>query len=99
MAADLIAAWSDGRYDEVTRHFDTTVAERLPAAALAAAWAQVIGMVGGYDQMGQPLVRQLGDYTVVDIPLSFETGQMKGRVAYNAQGQVAGLFVLRPDVP
>lgn len=99
MAADLLAAWSDGRYDEVTPHFDATVSERMPASGLGAAWAQVIGMVGGYKRMGEPLVRQVGDYTVVDIPLTFEAGEMKGRVAFNADGQVAGLFVLRPDAP
>lgn len=73
--------------------------EQLPAEQMAAAWAQVIGMVGEYQQMGEPLVRQLGDYTVVDIPLSFEAGEMKGRVAYNGDGQVAGLFVLIPEAP
>ena len=99
MAAGLLAALLDGRYDEVTPRFAAAVAERFPPAGLAAAWSQVIGMVGVYQNMGEPLVRQMGDYTVVDIPLAFEAGEMKGRVAFNGDGQVSGLFVLRPDAP
>jgi hypothetical protein len=36
---------------------------------------------------------------VVDVPLAFERGPMKGRVAFDAQGKISGLFVLYPDVP
>jgi hypothetical protein len=57
----------------------------------------VVGTVGAYERMGEPRVRQVGDYTVVDIPLSFEAKDMKGRVAYDRDGKVSGLFVLEPD--
>ena len=56
-------------------------------------------MVGAYERMGEPLVRQLGDHTVIDIPLTFEAGQMKGRVSYNGERQVSGLFILTPETP
>lgn len=56
-------------------------------------------MAGEYRQVGEPLMRQLGGYTVVGVPLSFEAGEMKGRVAYDAGGGVSGLFVLKPDNP
>ena len=49
--------------------------------------------------MGKPLVRQLGDTMVVDIPLSFEASRLKGRVAFGKEGQVAGLFVLPAEMP
>jgi hypothetical protein len=99
MAADLIAAWIDGRHEEVMARFDAKVTEELPEPKLAAGWAMVVATVGRYEQMGEPVVRQAADYTVVDVPLHFEAGDMKGRVAFNADGQVAGLFVLRPDDP
>jgi hypothetical protein len=41
--------------------------------------------------------RQAGDLTIVDIPLTFEASEMKGRVVDDKQGKVAGLFVLKPD--
>jgi hypothetical protein len=56
-------------------------------------------MVGPYEGMGAPFARAQGDYSVVDVPLHFEAGEMKGRVSYDQQGQVAGLFILNPDVP
>jgi hypothetical protein len=46
--------------------------------------------------MGQAMARQVGDLTIVDIPMTFESGEMKGRVVYDKQGKVAGLFVLPP---
>ena len=72
---------------------------RLPADHLTAAWTQILGLVGGYERMGEPLVRRLGDYTVVDIPLTFDGGQMKGRVSYTTEGQVSGLFIVTPETP
>jgi hypothetical protein len=43
-------------------------------------------------------VHQQANYTLVDLPLEFESGPMKGRMAFNPQGQVAGLFILVPDI-
>jgi hypothetical protein len=34
---------------------------------LAAAWARVVGMAGAYEGMGEPVVHQAGDYTVVKL--------------------------------
>jgi hypothetical protein len=47
--------------------------------------------------MGEGSARQAADLTIVDIPMSFEAGEMKGRVVYDEDGRVTGLFVLRPD--
>jgi hypothetical protein len=85
--------WSDARQD-----FDDTMAAALDEAGVAAAWTRVIGMVGEYEGRGEPFVRQLGDYTVVDVPLHFEAGEMTGRVSFHAHGRIAGLFILLPEV-
>jgi hypothetical protein len=98
-ATELVIDWIEGRYDQVRASFDATMAAQLSTESLAAAWAGVIGMVGEYERMGEPLVRQLGDYTVVDIPLEHEAGTMKARLSFNGAGEVAGLYVLNPDVP
>ena len=79
--------------------FDATMTARLPVDQLAAAWNQIVGIVGSYQRMGEPLVRRLGDHTVVDIPLTFDGGQMKGRVSYTTEGQVSGLFIVTPETP
>jgi hypothetical protein len=70
----------------------------LDAAGLAAAWGQVVGRSGKLLSMGQPTTTQRGSRTVVDVPLAFERGAMKGRVAFDREGKVGGLFVLYPDV-
>jgi hypothetical protein len=98
-ATALMIGWIEGRYSEVTAGFDDALSEKLTPGALAATWAQVVGTVGEYQRMGGPLVRQVGDYTVTDIPLGFEAGEMKGRVAYDRDGRVCGLFVIPPQTP
>lgn len=96
-ATQLMIDWLGERYDQVTADFTDKMIEVLPVSKLAAAWAQIIGMVGSYERMGEPLTRQAGDLTIVEIPLSFEAGEMKGRVVYDTGGKVAGLFILEPD--
>jgi hypothetical protein len=98
-ASGLFAQLADGDWAAVANEFNATMAAALPADKLAATWAQVVGMVGAYEGMGAPFARAQGDYSVVDVPLHFEAGEMKGRVSYDQQGQVAGLFILNPDVP
>ncbi len=100
-AVAVLADWFEGRYDAVAATFDASLAAKLPAAGLAAARAQLAGTAGQYRRLGDdgPLVRQLGDYTVADVPLEFETGPMKGRVSFDRAGRVAGLYVLPTAVP
>ena len=75
------------------RHLASAVDE----AKLADTTAQVAGLVGGYEGMGEPFTRGQAEYTVVEVPLRFEAGDMAGRVVFHADGKVAGLFVLRPE--
>jgi hypothetical protein len=93
-AASLLADVAEQRWDQVTSGFDERMAKALDARGLADAWAQVIGLAGAYQGMGEPVARQLGNYTVVDVPLRFEAAELTGRVSYDRSGQVAGLFFL-----
>jgi hypothetical protein len=95
-ATQLVIDWMAGDYPAMSRDFNDEVREKASATTMAAAWAQVTGMVGAYEGMDEPLVRQWGDHTVVDIPLRFEAGEMNARVAYDASGKVAGAFMLNP---
>lgn len=97
LAATLLADLMSARYDDVRRDFDDTMRKSLDAAKLADTTAQVAGMVGAYEGMGKPFARAQNEFTVVDVPLRFEAGDMVGRVVYRSDGQVAGLFVLRPE--
>jgi hypothetical protein len=94
-ATELMINWIGQRYDGVTAELSKLTREHLTAlGGLSAAWAMLIGTVGAYEGMGEAAARQAGDQTIVDIPMTFESGEMKGRVVYDKQGSVAGLFVL-----
>src|SRR3954462_13829044 len=67
LALELFTALAAGRWEDVRRDFDPTMAEALPAAKLADTWATVVGTVGAYEREGEPFVRRQGDYTVVDV--------------------------------
>lgn len=93
-AVALFGAIVEGRWADACAGFDATVRQRLSPEGLAATWAQVVGLLGGYERMGEPYALQAGDYTVVNVPLHFEAGDAVGRVSYDRRGKVAGLFVL-----
>jgi hypothetical protein len=96
-ALEFFTTLAERRWEDAGRDFDPKMAEALPAAGLADAWAVVVGMVGAYERAGEPFARRQGDYTVVDVPLTFEAGEMTGRIAFDADGRVSGMFVLDPE--
>ena len=96
-AAVLIADVAEQRWEQATAGFGQRMTQALDAQGLAAAWAQVVGMAGEYQGMGEPVAHQAGDYTVVDVPLRFEAAELTGRVSYDRAGQVSGLFFRNND--
>jgi Protein of unknown function (DUF3887) len=93
-ALELLDDLVGGQWAAVCARFSPAVAAKLDADGLAAAWAQVIGLVGAYERRDGPRVFQAGDYAVVDVPLYFEAGERTGRISYDREGRVAGLFFL-----
>jgi hypothetical protein len=88
--ADLVA----GRWAEVRRDFDPRLAAGLSTGDLVEVWAQAVGMVGAYERMGEPITLRAGAHTVVNVPLHCEAGTVTGRVAFDDDGRVGGLFLL-----
>jgi hypothetical protein len=93
----LIANMAAGRWADAYRDFGEN-ARKFDADRLAAGWARLAGLVGRLEQTGRPVVYQAGDLTVADIPLSFEAGERTARIAFDRQGQVAGLHLLPPGL-
>jgi hypothetical protein len=93
-AVTLFDDLAAGRWTAVAATFDAAVAAKLDADGLAATWAQLIGLAGRYERRGSASVYQAGDYTVADVPLFFEAGERVGRVSFDREGRVAGLFFL-----
>ena len=46
--------------------------------------------------MGEPSARQVGEYTLVELPLTSAAGEGIGRIALDQDGKVAGLSMQYP---
>ena len=100
-AVKIVTDVLEGRMDEARASFDAQVLAAFTDKVRGDALATVAGMVGAFEGFGEgePFVRRIGDHTVVDIPLRYEAGAMKARVAFDAEEKVAGLFILTPQTP
>ena len=67
---------------------------------LADSWTSLTASTGEYESRGEPtVVGKRGGLTVIDTPMHFERTEMKSRVTFRADGTIAGLFILRKDIP
>ena len=100
-AVKVVTDVLEGRMDEARPSFNAEVLAAFTDEVRGSALATVAGLVGGFEGFGQtePFVRRIGDHTVVDIPLRYEAGDMKARVAFDADEKVAGIFILAPETP
>jgi Protein of unknown function (DUF3887) len=100
-AIAIVTAVLDGRMDEARQSFNAQVMEAFTDEVRGSALATVAGLVGAFEGFGEgePFVRRIGDHTVVDIPMRYEAGEMKARVAFDMDEKVAGIFILTPDAP
>ncbi|MFC9078262.1 DUF3887 domain-containing protein [Streptomyces sp. NPDC057062] len=100
-ALTIVTAVLEGRMDEARRSFNAEVLAAFTDEVRGDGLATVTGLVGAFEGFGEgePFVRRIGDHTVVDIPLRYEAGDMKARVAFDADEKVAGLFILAPETP
>lgn len=94
-AVELLAAMVEGRWDDVRQDFDDRMRGALGTDRLAQAWAGMVASIGAYEGMGEPFTHQVEPHTVVEVPLRCEAGEATGRVVYDGDGRVAGLW-LRP---
>ena len=100
-AREIADAVIEGRMEEARSHFNAQVLEAFTDEVRGDALATITGLVGAFEGFGdgEPFVRRIGDHTVVDIPLRYEAGEMKARVAFDMDEKVAGLFILPPEAP
>lgn len=87
--------------DQARPSFNDQVLAAFTDQVRGDALATVAGLVGEFEGFGdgEPFVRRIGDHTVVDIPLRYEAGDMKARVAFDSDEKVAGFYILIPDAP
>jgi len=94
--AVTIFAWhNEGRWDDILAELNDAVGERLDSDRLSDGWAQMVGMFGQLERLGEPWARRIADDIVVDVPLHFEAGDAKGIVRFGADSKIAGLAIRR----
>jgi hypothetical protein len=100
-AIKIAGAVLEGRMDEARKCFNQRVLAAFTDQVRGDSLATVAGLVGAFEGFGdgEPFIRRIGDHTVVDIPLRYEAGEMKARIAFDTDEKVAGLFILAPETP
>lgn len=100
-AVEIATQVLEGRMDEARKSFNAQVLAAFTDEVRGSGLATVAGLVGAFEGFGegQPFVRRIGDHVVVDVPLRYEAGDMKARVAFDADEKVAGLLILAPETP
>ena len=97
-AADLAAAViSDlvaGRWSQISERFDSTMRDGLSDEALAAAWAQIVGMAGAFESHGETEAVRAGDVTITNTPLSLEAADYTARITFRDDESIAGFYIL-----
>jgi Protein of unknown function (DUF3887) len=94
---DLLGATN---WPAVRADFDATMTAQLSEAKLAEMWNGLVAQLGTYKSRGAPVETPKDNiHKVFDTPMQFERGEMKGRLAFNADGTIAGLFILVPNAP
>lgn len=96
-ATDLLIAH---KWNDVVADFNGQMSAGLSADGLKTAWAQVETKFGAYKLRGTTTRVRPGDsYLVFDTPLTFASQPAKSRISYDADGKIAGLYILKADVP
>jgi hypothetical protein len=92
-AIAIFANIASGEWEAARADFGPKMLEGLSASRLGDGWVRTAGRIGRYEGMGEPFTHPLGEHTIVDIPLHFEAGEATGRVTFDADGKVVGLFI------
>jgi hypothetical protein len=96
-ATEFLTRFTAGRWEEVLANFDSFMRERHDANRLASGWAQIIGLYGSYQGMGEVSPVTAGDSTVVDVLLYLEAGEAMLWVRFDPDGKVSGLRLHPPS--
>ena len=86
----------EGGWEKARREFDVNLRGHVDVDRIARGWTHVADSLGSFERMGAPSAQQSGDYTVVDVPLTFGAGEAIGEVVFGHDGKVAGLLLEYP---
>jgi hypothetical protein len=97
-ARELFDDFTEGRWEQARAKLHPDMFGSVDVIArIAHWWADAASPIGGFQRVGPPSAHRFGDYTLVDVPVTFKAGRGLGRVALDQEGKVAGLSLQYPS--
>ena len=90
-ATDLVS----GRLADLSQHFTTEMTDRFPLARLTGITTQLLGNLRGPATVVAQTASRAGSIVVVQTELLFRNGIRRVQIAFDEQGLIAGLYLLR----
>lgn len=88
---------ADGEYESIGRQMTFLTRRSLNKDRVMDVWSEITSTAGTLQSLGDSFVRPSGASAVVETPLTFETQQFVGRIAYNRRHKIVGVLILPPD--
>ena len=82
-----------GQYQQVADNFDEQMAAAMDVATLGQVWASIPQQLGALQSRGEPQASQQDGMDVVVVPVQYERALANVTLAFNAEGELAGLFI------
>jgi hypothetical protein len=98
-ATKALRQFLTGEFEALQADFDERMRDACSVELLDSVRSKLNGELGKVLGLGDPSTSSMSVYTVVDIPIAYEKGKRKGRVAIGPDARIAGLFVLVEGVP
>ncbi|HEY0947017.1 MAG TPA: DUF3887 domain-containing protein [Opitutaceae bacterium] len=98
-AEELVDALAKEDFAKATANFDAAMMRTLPEPRLRALWQSLTQQAGSFRQRLQTRTEKQARFDVVYVTCEFREFVLEAKVAFNASGQVAGLFFAPPAKP
>jgi len=92
-ARGVVSELSSGKYGALHARFDATMKAALPEEKVPEMWKSIVAQFGSFQSQGAARQEKSGGFDIVFVTCQFEKGAMELRVVFNAERQVAGLFL------
>ena len=99
LAAEVAALLSKGDLDAVAARFSPQMAAALPAARFREVWGSLPAQLGALKSLGTPVVRTEAGQESAFVPAEFEKAAVAIRLAFDAEGRIAGLRIVPGGPP
>jgi len=99
LARELTMQMAARHFESVADHFDGTMQSDMPSSKLSEFWTGLIGQAGAFQSITATSVQDVQGYKVVLATSKFEKTVLNLKWVFDADGHVAGFFVVPVDKP